>query len=54
MRSDEIIKSFDSLMKKKQKKRLSGSYEVRAYREEVKRLKEHYQFALSYEKRANQ
>lgn len=49
MRSDEILKSIDSLIKKKHNRRLSGAYEARAYREEVNRLKEQYQCALSYE-----
>jgi hypothetical protein len=54
MKSDEILKSFDSLMKKKHKRRLSGAYEARAYKEEVQLLKEHYLFALSYEKRTKE
>ena len=54
MKIDEILKSFDSLMKRKNQHKLSGAYEAKAYREEAKRLKEHYQFALSYEKRAKE
>ncbi len=42
MKADEILKSFDSLMKRKNQRKLSGSYEVKAYREEAKRLKDHY------------
>jgi len=42
MRTDEVLKSFDLLMKRKNQHKLSGSYEARAYREEAKRLKEHY------------
>ncbi len=42
MKTDEILKSFDLLMKRKNQRKLSGSYEVKAYREEAKRLKEHY------------
>ncbi len=51
MTSDEILKSFDLLMKNKHKKSLSGSWERKAYKKESKRLREHYKFALSYEKR---
>jgi|TARA_B100002003_G_scaffold45814_1_gene41138 hypothetical protein len=54
MRSDEILKSFDVLMKCKNQRKLSGSYEAKAYKEQAKILKEHYQFALSYEKRVKE
>ena len=54
MRSDEILKSFDTLMKRKNQSKLSGAYEARAYKEEVKLLREHYQFALSYEERTKE
>ncbi len=54
MKIDEVLKLFDSLMKKKHKRRLSGAYEARAYREEARRLKEHYYFALSNEGCSNQ
>ena len=54
MRSDEILKSLDTLIKSRHQRKLSGSYEIKAFKEEVQLLKEHYEFALSYEKRANQ
>ncbi len=54
MKTDEILKSFDSLMKRKNQRRLSGAYEAKAYKEEARLLKEHYQFALSYEKRTKE
>ena len=54
MRSDEILEFLDLLMKKKHKRKLSGAYEARAYREEAGRLREHYQFALSCERRAKE
>ncbi len=54
MKTDEVLKSFDLLMKRKNQRKLSGSYEAKAYKEQAKLLREHYQFALSYEKRANQ
>ncbi len=42
MKIDEVLKLFDSLMKRKNQRKLSGSYEAKAYREEAKRLKDHY------------
>jgi hypothetical protein len=45
VRSDEVLRHFDLLMKRKHQRKLSG-----AYREQAKRLREHYQFLLSYEK----
>jgi len=51
MRSDAILKSFDLLMKRKNQRRLSGAYEAKAYKEQAKLLREHYQCALNYEKR---
>ncbi len=44
MKSDEILKYFNLLMKRKNQRKLSGAWEARAYREEAKRLKGHYQF----------
>ena len=54
MRSDEILKSFDTLMRRKNQRKLSGTYEAKAYKEQAKLLREHYQFALSYEKRTKE
>ncbi len=54
MRSDAILKSFDLLMKRKNQRKLSGAYEAKAYKEQAKLLREHYQFALSYEKRTKE
>ena len=54
MTPDEILKSHDLLMKKKHKRKLSGTYEARAYREESKRLREGHQFALNNEKHAKE
>ncbi len=54
MKTDEVLKSFDLLVKRKHKRRLSGASEARAYREEAKRLKEHYMFALNNEKRTKE
>lgn len=54
MRSDTILKSFDSLMKRKHQRKRSGAYEAKAYREEAKLLKEHYQFVISYERRTKE
>ncbi len=54
MRSDEILKCFHLLMKRKNQLKHSGSYEAKAYKEQAKLLKEHYEFALSYEKQTNQ
>ncbi len=53
MKTDEILKSFDSLMKRKNQRRLSGAYEARAYRKEAKKLKERYQFVQSYERESS-
>lgn len=50
MKTDEILKSFDLLMKRKNQRKLSGTYEAKAIREEAKRLKEHLQFIQSYER----
>ncbi len=54
MKADEILKYFDLLIKRKNQRKLSGAWEARAYREEAKRLKEHYQLALSCEKRVKE
>ncbi len=53
MKTDEILKSFDTLMKRKNQRRLSGALERRAYREEAKKLKEHLQFIRSYERESS-
>ncbi len=50
MKTDEVLKSFDLLMKRKNQRKLSGSYEARAYREQAKLLKEHFQFLESRER----
>ena len=54
MKPDAILKLFDSLMKRKNQRKLSGAYEAKAYKEQAKLLREHYQFALSYEKRTKE
>jgi hypothetical protein len=41
-------------MKRKNQSKLSGAYEAKAYKEEAQLLKEHYQFTVSCEKRANE
>ncbi len=53
MRSDEILKSFDTLMKRKNQRKLSGALERKAYKSEAQKLKEHLQFALRYENESN-
>jgi hypothetical protein len=40
MTQDEILTHLHLLMKKKSSRKLSGSYEIRAYREEAQRLKQ--------------
>ncbi len=54
MRSDAILKLFDKLMKRKHQCKPTGAYEAKAYKEEAQLLKEHYQFALRYEKFAKE
>ena len=54
MRSDEILKSFDTLMKRKNQRKLSGAYEAKAYKDQAKLLREHYYFTLSYENRTKE
>ncbi len=54
VRSDAVLKLFDTLMKRKHQRKLSGSYEVKAYKEEAQLLKEHYEFASTCEKRVNE
>ncbi len=54
MKTDEVLKCFDLLIKRKHKRKLSGAYEAKAYREEAKHLREHYQFALNCEKRTKE
>ncbi len=49
MKIDEVLKLFDSLMKRKHKRRLSGAWERKAYEKEAERLREHYSFALGNE-----
>ncbi len=51
MEPDELLRLFHSLMKRKNQRKLSGAYEAKAYKEEARRLKEHYEFALSFERR---
>lgn len=41
MTLDETLTYLHSLMKKKHSRKLSGSYEIRAYREEAQRLRQH-------------
>jgi hypothetical protein len=53
MKTDEVLKSFDLLMKRKNRFKLSGAYEARAYREQAKLLGKHYLVALSCEKKSN-
>ncbi len=54
MKTDEILKSFDTLMWRKNQRKLSGGCESKAYKEQAKLLREHYHFALSSEKRAKE
>ena len=54
MTPNDILKNFHSLMKRKNQRKLSGSYEVKAYKEQAQLLKEHYQFTVNCEKRANE
>jgi hypothetical protein len=54
VRSDEVLKYIDLLMKRKHQRKLSGAYEARAYKEEFQKLKEHYQRALNNEKRTKE
>jgi hypothetical protein len=41
-------------MKRKNQRKLSGSYDAQAYKEEAQLLKEHYGFALNNENRTNE
>ncbi len=51
MTSNEILKFFDTLMKRKNQRKLSGALERKAYKSEAQKLKEHLQFVQSYERR---
>lgn len=42
MTLDEILTHLHLLMKKKSSRKLSGSYEILAYRVEAQRLRQHY------------
>ncbi len=53
MKTDEILKSFDTLMKRKNQRKLSGALERKAYKSEAQKLKEHLQFVQSYERYNN-
>ncbi len=53
MQTDAVLLLFHSLMQKKHERKLSGSYEAKAYKEQAKLLREHYQYVLSCEKSTN-
>ncbi len=54
MKADEVLSSFEMLMKKKHKRRLSGAWERKAYEKEAERLRENYLFAVNYEGKNNE
>ncbi len=46
MTLNEILTHLHLLMKEKNHRKLSGSYEILAYREEANKLKQHCRFVL--------